>query len=140
MEIKTMEPINSNPYQAAIPPEGALKVLWINPHPKWAYIPGNIVNLPTEKARELIEGEFVRLLSQEEHEQILRDQKPKPPVPESSYIKVKFLQAAPGFAYSSGDIGMVTPDNFKILFQNGLVELFQDEKPRGRKVLTRLFK
>jgi hypothetical protein len=135
-----MEQVNTNPYQEAIPPEGFLKVLWINPHSGWGYIPGDIVNLSSDKARNLIEEEFVRELSSEEYNQILEERKPKPPAPDSDYVKVKFLKAAPGFAYSEGDEGFVMLGNCQKLLEGGFIELAKDGKPRGQKIFTRLFK
>lgn len=37
-----------------------MKVIWLKPHHKFAYVTGNICDLEEKKTKELIEGGFVK--------------------------------------------------------------------------------
>ena len=98
----------------------SVKVLWIHPHPDYAYFPGDICQLDEDKALSLAEGKFLEI-----KDDLWEPEKPKKI--EDPSVRVLFLKPHPSFGYSEGDVGLVTPENLIILKEGDYVLVVPEE-------------
>jgi len=54
---------------------------------------------------------------------------------EKGYVKVKFLRAAPKYAYSAGDIGIVSADKAPGLLSGGYIIILPEEDDQKENLL-----
>ncbi len=88
-----------------------IDVLWLRPHKRYSYFAGQVGIVQRVHLDELLGGEgvpaYVRQISQEEKDSILKERNAPKPVPTEPMISVLWLKYHPRYAYKPNEIGKV---------------------------------
>ena len=113
-----------------------VEVLWLRPHKRYGYFPGQLGTIQRKDLPELLGGKteteeviqpFVKVISPEEKSQILESRKPAPPS-EEPMIHVRFLKCHSQYAYSRGELGRIFLSAAQALAETGHVEPLTEEE------------
>jgi len=112
---------------------------WLRPHSRWAYIPGDVVEMPSDRVEDLLipvirnnpkpEGEapklepYIEILTEAKAKSLLDSKKSRAlQGADITFIQVRWLKAHHLYAYSPGDVGIVADSVFNELHEAGFVE------------------
>lgn len=107
-----------------------IEVLWLRPHQRFGYFPGDMGKVQKKDIKELLGGRiddehevkpYVRVVSSEDVTAILESRKPAPPS-EEPLIYVRFLKCHPQYAYSIGQLGRIFLSAAQALAESGHIE------------------
>jgi len=103
-----------------------IKVIWLKPHPAFAYSAGNIGEV-TEKhfqilTDELKNGPYVRAITEDELKYIQEQRKPASIPPQSEFVNVTWLKVHPDFSYNVGSLAIIHNSRVQELLNGGFVE------------------
>lgn len=112
------------------------EVLWLRPHIRYGYFPGELGKVQRKDLPELLGGRiddehevkpFVKVIKPEEKIAILESRKPAPPS-EEPLIYVRFLKVHAQYAYNRGQLGRIFLSAAQLLAEEGYVEPLTEEE------------
>jgi hypothetical protein len=128
---------------------GLVRVKFLQSHPDYGYFAGDIVMIPSAAAEKLsqrksrkergitvIDMPYVELLPEGWIEPVVEKVVEK--VKDPDFIPVRWIAPHPSFAYSSGDIGMVTIENLPMLISGGFAERILENDGANRGAFLRI--
>lgn len=113
-------------------------VFWLRTHARYGYFVGQIGIVQRVHLPELLGGEgirpYVREISQEEKERILKERNAPKPVPTEPMINVLWLKHHQQYAYRPGDVGKVYASAAAVLLDQEYCRPISQEEIEKREI------